>query len=316
MKARDVGRMLPTLLRTIGRRASGAAAVELLQWLEPAAPQLFDRELASHLAGVQMASGVFQAILRGITRIEAHMAAEEHNSHPEDRLVDAVLNSKDVHNFLNELAHFSVEQLDDEGETLCGVTLLRHNRAATVASSSERGRAMDEIQYSFDDGPCLRASREQETIYVRDLTTEKRWPDYAAEVSRHGMRSILAVPFNLVGDAKAALNLYSGTPDSFSAEAIQTAEAHALRTSRALSLAVKVAQDRENNDDLKAALESRTIIDVAVGILMGQNRCSQDAAFHLLQEASSRRNVKLREVAAAVVASASGSSDLHTHFDS
>ncbi|NJC22601.1 GAF domain-containing protein [Arthrobacter pigmenti] len=235
---------------------------------------------------------------------------------PEGRLVDAVLDSKDVHDFLSELALFSVEQLDEDGELLCGVTLLRHNRAATVASSNERGRAVDEIQYSYDDGPCLRASREQEIMYAPDLIHELRWPDYAAEIVRQGMRSILAVPFDLIGDAKAALNLYSESPDRFSEEAIRTAKAHALRTSRALSLAVKVAGDREINHDLKAALESRTVIDVAVGILMGQNRCTQQDAFKLLQDASSHRNIKLREVASAVVASASGSADVKTHFDS
>jgi AmiR/NasT family two-component response regulator len=51
----------------------------------------------------------------------------------------------------------------------------------------------------------------------------------------------------------------------------------------------------------EATLETRTAIDVAVGIIMVQNRCSQDEAFELLKAASGACNVKLHVVAAAVV---------------
>jgi AmiR/NasT family two-component response regulator len=51
----------------------------------------------------------------------------------------------------------------------------------------------------------------------------------------------------------------------------------------------------------EATLETRTAIDVAVGIIMAQNRCSQDEAFELLKAASGACNVKLHVVAAAVV---------------
>jgi AmiR/NasT family two-component response regulator len=39
-----------------------------------------------------------------------------------------------------------------------------------------------------------------------------------------------------------------------------------------------------------------------VGLLMAQERCTADQAFDLLRIASQRRNVKLRDVAAGVVA--------------
>jgi AmiR/NasT family two-component response regulator len=57
----------------------------------------------------------------------------------------------------------------------------------------------------------------------------------------------------------------------------------------------------ETGANLEATLETRTAIDVAVGIIMAQNRCSQDEAFELLKAASSACNVKLHVGAAAVV---------------
>jgi AmiR/NasT family two-component response regulator len=48
---------------------------------------------------------------------------------------------------------------------------------------------------------------------------------------------------------------------------------------------------------------SRTTIDQAIGVIMGQNRCDADAAFDVLRSASQHRNVKLRDVAARVIGS-------------
>ena len=47
-------------------------------------------------------------------------------------------------------------------------------------------------------------------------------------------------------------------------------------------------------------------VDQAIGIIMGQNRCDADRAFDLLRAASQNRNVKLRTVAAEIVAAVSG----------
>jgi AmiR/NasT family two-component response regulator len=56
------------------------------------------------------------------------------------------------------------------------------------------------------------------------------------------------------------------------------------------------------------------VIDVAVGIIMAQNRCSQAEAFELLKSASSARNVKLHVVASGVVESL-GQGPTRTHFE-
>jgi AmiR/NasT family two-component response regulator len=52
---------------------------------------------------------------------------------------------------------------------------------------------------------------------------------------------------------------------------------------------------------LQQALASRSTIDQALGVLMAQNHCTRDEAFGILRRASQNRNVKLRDVAAAVI---------------
>ena len=219
-----------------------------------------------------------------------------------DHLQDAILDSTDVSQFLEEFCRYAVLSLSGGEQVFCGITLLRDRKAVTVASSSEHVRSMDEIQYNFDDGPCLTAAREQIIVEVPDLNRDDRWPAYFDAISGHGMHSILAVPFDMAGDAKAALNLYSDTAHKFTDEVVERARAYAREASRSLRLAVRIAQHSEHVQDLTTAMESRTAIDVAIGIIMAQSRCSQAEAFTILRKASSHRNIKLRDLAGQIVA--------------
>jgi AmiR/NasT family two-component response regulator len=85
--------------------------------------------------------------------------------------------------------------------------------------------------------------------------------------------------------------------------------------SKALRLAVRISQLAEAKAHLIAAMESRTTIDLATGAIMAQNRCSQETAIRILRIASKTRNVKLRDIAASVVASISHDPRVRTHFD-
>lgn len=246
----------------------------------------------------------------------AHEATPETGSGTKEHLQDLVLDSSDVEDFLHELAVIAASELASPGqEVYCGVTLIRRKRAATIASSGSHARTMDELQYAYNDGPCLAAIRASETNHVPDLRQDDRWPQYAAAVLDEGIGSILAVPFLGEGDAKAGLNLYSTVVHGFSGEDIARAEAFALQANTSLRLALRIAQLTEARNDLSTAMKSRTTIDLAAGIIMAQNRCSQATAMAILKNASSGRNAKLRDVAATVVASVTSDTRVTTHFD-
>jgi AmiR/NasT family two-component response regulator len=53
-------------------------------------------------------------------------------------------------------------------------------------------------------------------------------------------------------------------------------------------------------------LASRAVIDQALGIIIGQNRCTVDDAFDVLGSISENRNVTLRDIAAEMVTAVSG----------
>jgi GAF domain-containing protein len=229
---------------------------------------------------------------------------------------DLILDSSDVRDFLTDMTAIIATRLSRSGNPIsCGITVIRHKRPTTVASSDSRARSLDELQNSFGDGPCLTALRADTMVYVPDLEADLRWPEYSIAARRAKIGSILAMPMHFRTPAQAVVNLYSPTKHGFAHDGIHAAESMTGTAAKALDLALNIAQLRDARDDLSAALKSRTVIDTAIGAIMAQNRCSRDAAFQVLVRASSHRNVKLREVAASIVSSISGEQELPARYD-
>lgn len=244
------------------------------------------------------------------------MTEHEKGDSPVTSLHELLLESEDISSFLDAFTATIAQALSTEGdEVWCAVTLLRPRRSSTVASSSPAAEALDEIQYHYGDGPCLTASREHRLVHVADTRTDPRWPEYGRAAAANGVLSALGVPLDLGGEASAALDVYADRPHKFDPATIQVVQREVSSASSALRLAVRMEKHRDAETDLKAAMASRTTIDLAVGIVMGQNRCTQEQAFDILRTASSHRNVKLRDLAADLVATV-GQGPATTHFDS
>jgi putative methionine-R-sulfoxide reductase with GAF domain len=244
------------------------------------------------------------------------MTNRETGGSPTEQLQDLLLDSRDITEFLDEFAATMAENLSrGGGEVWCAVTLLRDRKAATVASSSRHAEALDEIQYQFGDGPCLKSAREHRVVHVPDIRESTQWPDYTEAAARNGIRSVLAVPFELQGEARAGLDVYSDQPNKYDEAGIESIQREVLLASKALRLAVRLARHAETEAELEAAMRSRTTIDLAVGIVMDQNRCSQEEAVRILTAASNNRNIKLRDLAAELVATVGNGQPTGTHFN-
>ncbi|MDQ0735094.1 GAF and ANTAR domain-containing protein [Arthrobacter agilis] len=225
-----------------------------------------------------------------------------------------VLDSGDRGQLLTLLAQRAASKFSTSRTTiLCGVTLLRPRTKMTIASSSARAQRIDEVQYRFNDGPCVRAARSGQVQYVTDFRSDTRFGEYTNVVRNYGILSALGTPIPLDGGVRAALDLYAEHPDAFNEEAQAEALQIAQGASRALRLAVRLAQVTDTNHQLMSTLESRTAILLAAGIIMGQNQCSHDEAMRILLAASSGQNVKVHDISAQVLASI-GQKVPTTHF--
>lgn len=79
-------------------------------------------------------------------------------------------------------------------------------------------------------------------------------------------------------------------------------EEQPLSTAAAAALLAEVVELRASNEQLGRALVSRAVIDQARGMVMALAPCSSERAWDLLVDVSQHCNVKLRDVAAALVA--------------
>ncbi len=219
-------------------------------------------------------------------------------------LQQLLIDTDSLTQFLIEVSQYAAHTI---GPGLsCGITLSRDGRPVTVAGSDALAVNLDEVQYGHHDGPCLTAMRTGQVVTIEDLAAEDRWGTYHVDALAHGVGSVLSVPLVITTGEYGALNLYSPTPGVFTPEQLARAEGFAGEASRALRLAWRLADQVELTSHLESALVSRTIIDQALGIIMGQNRCTADEAFEVLRAASSHRNTKLRDIAQNIVTRVSG----------
>jgi AmiR/NasT family two-component response regulator len=63
---------------------------------------------------------------------------------------------------------------------------------------------------------------------------------------------------------------------------------------------------QEFADQMRTAMRSRSVIDQALGVIMGQRRCTADEAFGILRTASQHRNVKLRDLCTELITNLTG----------
>lgn len=218
-----------------------------------------------------------------------------------ERMQDLLLESPGFPDFLLGLATISAALLAPDGSIACTITVERDGALTTVASSSEEGRMLDETQYSFGDGPCLTAVRQQRLVQVPDLARDKRWTDYAAAAVREGVRSMLAVPIPADASSRAGLNCYAHTVRTFNKETVVLLEQHAASMSRILRIALRLHAVEVHPEHLRAALESRAVVDAAVALIMLQHRGGRDGALDILRLGAKSSNRKIHEIARDIV---------------
>ena len=110
-------------------------------------------------------------------------------------------------------------------------------------------------------------------------------------MSSTGLKAQLAVQLFLDEDGTlGGLNMYSTEHDDIDPEAADVAQLFAAHATLALDRANEIT-------GLTQALESRTVIGQAMGILMERYQLDDRRAFAFLTRASSHGNIKLREVA-------------------
>jgi GAF domain-containing protein len=212
---------------------------------------------------------------------------------------------------LGSLAELAALSLDDEsldttaeavvalamstiGCEYAGLTVFGRKDFRSLAPSDSLVEQADKLQHALRQGPCVQAAWDTDTYVANDLANDPRWPDFGAEAATLGFRSLLATRLAAGEHTLGALNLYSTRVRDFDDDDRDFARMFASHAAATLM----TVRQREN---LMTALDARTLIGQAQGILMERFGIDADRAFGVLRRYSQARNVKLRTVAEELV---------------
>ncbi len=177
-----------------------------------------------------------------------------------------------------------------------GITMIRAGgRLESVGETSTSVARSDDLQHSCREGPCVEAATETHDVISPDLATDSRWPHWGPQAVDLGLRSVLSVTLHTGTNRRlGALILYTHETRHFTSHDIETARLFAAHATAALWAAIE-------SDNLNAALQTRTQIGQATGILMERYGLDADQAAAVLRRYSQQTSTKLSALAEDVV---------------
>jgi hypothetical protein len=231
-------------------------------------------------------------------------------------IADLVTGSKDLSDSLDILVHLAAAALGGlAGVPIeCALVLNRVKRARATAGTGPQAATLARLETEVGEGPLTEALTGTGTAAMNHVAADFRWGRYRPHLQDAGFDSVLGLRLSLSEGTEAALAFFATSPQAFPLQVISEARNFTDLASRGLRLALELESASSRASDLQSALESRTSIDIACGVIMAQNRCSYNDAIAIISKASSHRNIKLRRVAEGILANLPGGAP-HTHFE-
>lgn len=177
-----------------------------------------------------------------------------------------------------------------------GITFVtRKGEVTTTAATDDLPARADELQQLLGEGPCLDAVWGADLVSVPHLDREPRWPHWGPQaVEELGVRSMVCVRLFTNEGQLGALNLFSSHDAAFAPADLDEALAVAAHAAVAMAAASEIK-------GLGTAVDNRTVLGQATGLVMAQYQVTATQAFNLLRRLSSEQNRKVADLATSLV---------------
>jgi hypothetical protein len=200
---------------------------------------------------------------------------------------------RDLEETLRQIVAAAVDSIP--GVDAGSISITEHGRIETRHPTSEAIGKLDNTQSELREGPCITALEDPPPnglVVAEDFggADAERWPRFAPYVVEAGYRALMSTQLASGAGLRAALNLYSATPNAYDENARTMAGLFGVQASLLLYGAETAAH-------LQRAVDSRDVIGQAKGILMERFRVTSEHAFRMLVSSSQNTNIKLVEVA-------------------
>jgi GAF domain-containing protein len=215
-------------------------------------------------------------------------------------LADTLVADFDVIELLTRLADRCVDVL---GVAAAGLMLAGPDGELRVmASSSEAMRLLELFELQAKEGPCLDCYLSGKPVVNQDLASVNgRWPRFGPEALAAGFHSVHALPMRLRGTVLGALNLFHVEPGEMREVDVGAAQALADVATIAILQHRATLEAQVVNQQLQHALNSRIVIEQAKGMVAEEEGLNMEQAFSALRNHARNHNLRLVDVAEAVI---------------
>jgi transcriptional regulator with GAF, ATPase, and Fis domain len=224
-------------------------------------------------------------------------------------LADTLVSDYDLIDLLHALTGACVDLL---GTAAAGIMLSdQGGNLRVMASSTEQARLLELFELQNDEGPCLDSFRMSQPVELTRLgEAHSRWPRFVDAAADAGFDAVQAHPMRLREQTIGALNLFyradqhSDPSDAHLAQALADVATIGILQQRSIH------RNEELAEQLQSALDTRTIIEQAKGVLAERRQISVDEAFKLLREHARSHNLRLSDLAREVTEGSTAASEL------
>jgi hypothetical protein len=199
---------------------------------------------------------------------------------------------------LNKLTQIAVSQVP--GCSAANASIWRDGELTATAATHPGSAWLTDFQLATGSGPLLAAVGGMTTVSCPDELTEARWPEFAREALRLGIRCSV----HLVGELPPltlVISLFGVRSGVLDVDSAPMGRMLAVFGQAALASTLVYDQTQRTASQLRDAVAGRAVVDQAKGILMHALGCDADRALDHLRRESQRRHVKVTEVAAQVI---------------
>jgi putative methionine-R-sulfoxide reductase with GAF domain len=159
-------------------------------------------------------------------------------------------------------------------------------RLRWASASDPVAQALEDNQESFAAGPCLQAFASGQPAVIYDATLEPRWGEITLALVELQIRSALSVPVQLGGGPIGTLDVYAAAPGGWDATEVSALQTYAGLVATLLGTAAKAQAKGRLAEQLRVALEARSVVEQARVALMELERLDDQQAFIDLRRAA------------------------------
>jgi GAF domain-containing protein len=216
------------------------------------------------------------------------------------KLADTLVADYDVVDLLQTLVDTCRDVLDTSA---AGILLAAADgELEVIASTSEASRLVETMQLGAEAGPCIESFHTGRVVSLPDISeAPEDWWRFRDSAIEQGFFSVHAIPLRLRETTIGTLNLLRDTVGELDSSDAVAAQAFADVATIGILHERSLRESSLLAEQLQTALNRRTVIEQAKGVIAYTHKVPMDEAFGLIRRYARSHQLPISQVAAQLV---------------